>query len=372
MDCLTPLLTRIALLAAVASGTALGASAQKHSLGSAPPTAPVVAPPRPATQPLPGTTSTQHATQPGTQAGTQSASIVRQAAASMGPIAAVSTGLGAIQFAPANLDSPAPQSLTRQLASDDERTRMAALATLGAPGQYLAHGHVPFPHSMQLDVLQLGNSDDLDALLTVELDQHVLSAVLIPEGSSWHRVATLTFASSFNAGNATPSNFVRPLRSWLEPGRYRAVYHATVNGANDDFTENEADLRVINGHAEIVMSFVSGARQCDATGQLRPPHQTCEILQRWFEPDPTDPKHHFNLITGAGHFSAHEAADPLSQSRNYRLTRLRAFTCQPFIYSESAKHFEPIANAAPCAGHEPPATLHPPEHPEHTAPAEHP
>jgi hypothetical protein len=260
--------------------------------------------------------------------------------------------MGAIQFAPSSLTVPAPQTLTRQLDADDERTRSGALTSLGAPGQYLNHGHVPYPHSVQLDMLQLSNTDELDAIVTVELDQHVVSAVLIPEGETWRRVATLSFASSFSSGTTTPSTFVRPLRSWLQPGRYRAVYHATVNGASSDFTENEADLRVVNGRAVVVLSFVSGARQCDNTGQIRPPHQTCELIQRWLEPDPTDPTHHFTLITGIGHISAHDADDPLTRSRNYRLTRLRSFACQPFVFSDTSMHFEPTANSGPCTARE--------------------
>ena len=337
-------LIRFASFAAVALFVAPCGHAQKHSLGSAPPTAPPLVVPHPANQPAPIVRQPVAAVAGHTPA----------SAGASGPIAPVSTGLGAIQFAQASIGVPAPQSLTRQLSADDERIRIAALASLGAPGQYLAHGHVPFPHSMQLDMLELGNSTDLDALITVELDGHVVSAVLVPEGGSWRRVATLTFASSFNAGIATPATFLRPLRSWIEPGLYRAVYHATVNGPNGDFTENEADLRVLNGKAEIVLSFVSGARQCDITGQLRPPHQTCELIQRWLEPDPADPTHHFTLITGTGHISAHEADDPLSQSRNYRLTRLRSFACQPLLFSEAAGHFEPAANSAPCTAHESP------------------
>ena len=191
--------------------------AQKHSLGSAPPTAPPVAPKTTPAQPAPIIRAPSSAT------GTHNAATSALTSGAIGPI---SSGLGAIQFAPASTGVPAPQSLTRQLSADDERIRLAALTALGAPGQYLNRGHVPVPHSMQLDMLQLGNTDELDALVTVELDQHVISAVLVPEGSTWRRVATLTFASSFNAGATTPSNFVHPLRSWLEPGRYRAVYHA--------------------------------------------------------------------------------------------------------------------------------------------------
>ncbi len=320
-----------ALLLAVAGH---GAQAQRHSFGSSPPTAPMRAT-LPAAVPPP--------------------------VVPPGPIAPVSAGLGAIQFLASNYLVPAPQTLTRQLSAEDERTRSGALSSLGAPGQYLGHGHVPFPHSVELDLVQLGSSDELDALLTVELDQHIVSAVLAPDGDSWRRIATLSFASAFSNASTTPSTFVRPLRSWLQPGRYRAVYHASVNGPTGDFTENEADLRIVNNRAVIVLDFVSGARQCDAAEQFRPAHQSCELIQRWLEPDPLDPTHHFTLITGVGHFSAHEANDPLSRSRNYRLTHLRSFACQPFVYSDTAQHFEPTANSTPCGVHENP---HPPEHSE--------
>ena len=309
-----------------------GACAQRHSFGSSPPTAP--------NRLLP----------------------TGVVASPAGPVAAVSSGLGAIQFQTANLIVPAPQTLTRQLESEDERTRAGALSSLGSPGQYLGHGRVPFPHSMQLDLVQLGASDELDALLTVELDQHMVSAVLIPDGEGWRRVATLVFATAFSNATATPSTFARPLRSWLEPGRYRAVYHASVANGAGDFIENEADLRIVNNRAVVVLDFVSGARQCDSSGQIRPPHQTCELIQRWLEPDPTDPTRHFTLITGIGHFSAHEASDPLSQSRNYRLTHLRSFACQPFVFSEATMHFEPTANSTACGVHEP---LPSPPHVEH-------
>lgn len=348
----------------VAAGSS--ARAQRHSFGAAPPTAPPAVPLHAGAAPTaaPAASPALHQT-----FATSSAHDAVLAGAGLGPVGPVSMGMGAIQFAPASASVPAPQTLTRQLAAEDERTRLGALASLGVPAQYLIHGRVPTPHSVQLDMVQLSSSDELDALLTVELDQHVVNAVLVPESmGTWKRVATLSFASSFSAGTTTPANFVRPLRSWLEPGRYRAVYHATVDSPGGDFTENEADLRIVNGHAAVVISFVSGARQCDATGQLRPPHQTCEIIQRWLEPDPLDPTHHFTLITGVGHISAHEAEDPLSRSRNYRFTRLRSFACQPFVFSDTAMHFVPSSNSAACAAHEGAGTA---PHPDHNG-GEHP
>lgn len=282
--------------------------------------------------------------------------------------------MGAIQFNQGGGTVAAPQTLLRQLTAEDEHTRVAALASLGVPGQYLAHGHVPFPHSLQLDLVPLGGDNELDALLTVELDQHVVSALLVPDDGLWRRAAALSFASAFNSGNTTPSNFVRPQRSWLEPGHYRAVYHATVTGANGDFTENEADLRLVHGHAAIVLSFVSGTRQCDTTGLLRPPPRSCELLQRWFEPDPAEPLHRFVLITAAGHSPAHDATDVLSHSRNFRLTRLRSFSCQPFAFVDTAEHFEPTGPNAPCPGHDLSGAPHQPGqiYPDHPGPADHP
>ncbi len=302
--------------------------AQRHSFGSSPPT-----PPYRVSSVVPGPAVP---------------------VAVPGPIAPVSAGMGAIQFAQSNLVVPAPQTITRQLSAEDDRTRSGALSSLGVPGQYLGHGHVPFPHSVQLDLVQLGNGDELDALLTVELDQHIVSAVLVPDREGWRRIASLVFANAFSNASTTPATFVRPLRSWLQPGRYRAVYHASVTNPAGDFTENEADLRIINNRAVVVLDFVSGARQCDNAGQFRPARQSCELIQRWLEPDPTDPTHHFTLITGIGHFSIHEAGDPLSRSRNYRLTHLRFFACQPFVFSDPAQHFEPTANSAPCSAHEGP------------------
>ncbi len=373
-----PFLRRLSLLAgavAVFGLFAATAEAQRHSMGSSPPTAPPMRlEPRSDSRPdsrsdSKSDTRSEAKADARSEAKTDgrltSPAPSSAAAVFGGPVAPVSSGMGAIQFIPANFTVPAPQTLTRQISSEDERTRAGALSSLGAPGQYLLHGHVPFPHSVQMDLVQLGPGDELDALLTVELDQHIVSAVLVPEGDLWHRVATLSFASAFNSANTTPASFVRPLRSWLEPARYRAVYHATVNNAAGDFIENEANLRIVNNHAVVVLDFVSGARQCDAGGSIRPPHQTCELIQRWLEPDPTDPLRHFTLITGTGHISAHEANDSLSHSRNYRLTHLRSFVCQPFIFSDANVHFEPTANAAPCGVHESMRDGPKIEHPEH-------
>jgi hypothetical protein len=295
-------------VAAVALCAQTTAVAQRHSGGSSPPTAPPVS-----------------------RSGPQ-------------PIVPVSTGLGALQFVAVNYGVPAPQTLTRQLVADDDRTRAASLSAIGAPGQYLVHGHIPYPHSIQLNFAPLGNSDELDAILTVELDQHIVSAILFPQDGSWHRVATVLYATPFSDPTTTPATFLRLDRSLMEQQRYRAVFHALTPLPRGDFAENEADLRVLNSRAVITMSFVNRARAC-ATGT----HPGCDILRRWTQSDPADPAHRVVLVTATGHLSPHDLSGPLAASAQFQDVHLRSFSCQPFVFSDASSRYEPVANSAPCA-----------------------
>ena len=295
-------------VAAVALCAQTTAVAQRHNAGSSPPTAPP-----------PSRTAPQ-------------------------PIVAVSSGLGALQFVAVNYGVPAPQALARQLVVDDDRTRAAALSAIGAPGQYLVRGHIPYPHSIQLNFVALGNTDELDAILTVELDQHLVSAVLISQDGNWRRVATVLDTTPFSDPSTTPATFLRLDRSLLQQDRYRAVFHALTPLNNGDFAENEADLRVLNSRAVITISFVDRARAC-VTGT----HPGCDILHRWMQSDPADPAHRIVLVTASGHLSPHDLPGPLAASAEAQDTRLRSFSCQPFVFSDASSRYEPVANAAPCA-----------------------
>jgi hypothetical protein len=296
---------RLLLSLLVLSATA---AAQRHNGGSSPPTAP---PPKPTT-PAPA------------------------------PIVAVSSGLGALQFVAVNYGVPAPQSLTRQLQADDDRTRAASLSAIGAPGQYTVRGHIPFPHSVELAFVALGTTDELDAVLTVELDQHMVSAILLPQDGTWHRIATVLYPIPFSDTGETPATFLRVARSLQQPEHYTAIFHATANGPNGTSTESEAQLRILNNHAVVTISFASGERTCDARTHA------CELARRWLQSDPADPLHRFTLVSATGHLTPHEAADPLATSRTFQFAHLRAFVCQPFTFAEPADHYEPTANPKPC------------------------
>lgn len=284
------------------------ASAQRHDLGSSPPTAP---PPKPIV--LPQTI----------------------------PLAPPS--LGALQIVTGNFIVSAPQALAVELQTSDDRTRTAALAAIGAPAQYTDHGHIAFPRSVHLDFLALDDSNERDAILTVELDQHLLSAILMPEDEQWHRIATVLYPTPFNNPTTTPDTYLRSDRSLLNPLRYTAIFRTTINGPNGDFSETEVHLRILNGHATITTSFASNERSCDPT-HLHP----CDINQRWLQANATDPEHRFLLVTAAGHEKPSDASDPIAHTETFEESHLRTFTCQPFIFSEATLHFEPAAAPAPC------------------------
>jgi hypothetical protein len=260
------------------------------------------------------------------------------------PIVPISSGLGALQFTTVNYGVPAPQSLTRQLEADDDRTRAASLSAIGAPAQYLIRGHIPYPHTIQLDFVPLGTTDEQDAILTVELDQHIVSAILVPQGDNWHRVATVLDPALFGDTTTTPATFLRIARSLIQHERYRAIYRAVTTNPNGDTTENEAHLRVLNNKAVVLISFASNERTCEAA----PKHPGCDLTRRWLQPDPDDPTHRFYLVTGTGHLTAREAAMPLAGASTFQQSHLRTFSCQPYTYAENTQHYEPTANASPC------------------------
>ena len=298
------------------------AFAQKHTGGSSPPTAPP-----------------------------QKAAVPTQ------PVVPVSSGMGAMQFASVNYGVPAPQSLARQLEADDDRTRSAALAAIGAPSQYLQRGHIPFAHSIQLDFVALGNTDELDAVLTVELDQHLVSAILMPDSSNWKRVASMVFPTPLFDPTTNPSTFVRTDRSFTQPNRYRVIYHSYVPGQNGDYAENEAHVRILNNKAVVTISFVSRARNCAAVPVTagKPAKPGCELTQRWLQADPIDPERRFILVTGTGRLNDKDTTDALSNARFFQTAHLRTFTCQPYIFSDVTERYEPMANASPCIVPTPPA-----------------
>ena len=306
---------RLVFLLALAIA-AVSARAQRHSGITSPPTAP---PPPQAAAPAPA------------------------------PIVAVSSGMGPLQFVQANAPEPAPETLIAQLQAEDDRIRAAALSAIGAPTAYVSREHAPVPHAMQVQYAELGVSGELDAILTVELDLHLVSAILVPSGSAWHRVGTVTYATNFSDPTTNLGTFLRTVRSLIGPDHYTAVFHAISLTPDGDLTEHEAHLNVFGGHAAITISFASAERVCE-TPHLQPktPHGDCDLTERWLQGEPAQGDGAAILVTATGHVGVHDAIDPVSRMRVFDFARTRNYDCQPFQFNDETSHYDPTANSAPC------------------------
>jgi hypothetical protein len=177
----------------------------------------------------------------------------------------------------------------------------------------------------------------------------------MPDSGNWKRIATMLFPTPFFDPTTNPGTFLRTARSFNQPTRYRAIYHSLVPAENTDYAENEAQVRIMNDKAVVTISFVSSARTCTVVATGKNARPGCEVVQRWLQADPIDPARRFILVTGTGRLNEKEMSDALGNARFYQSTRLRVFTCQPFIFSDVTEHYEPMANASPCMVPAPPA-----------------
>ena len=307
---------RLPILLLALAAAVVPARAQRHSGITSPPTAP---PPPHAAPPPPA------------------------------PIVPVSSGMGPLVFTQANAVEPGPDSLVAQLQADDDRIRAAALSAIGAPTSYASREHVPVPHSVQINYVALGNSGELDAILTVELDLHLVSAILVPSGTAWRRIATVTYATAFADPTTNLGTFLRTVRSLIGPDHYTAIFRGVTITPDGDLTEHEAHLNIFNGHAIITISFASAERVCE-TPHLQPhtPHGDCDLTERWLQAEPTLGSGAAVLVTAMGRVGMHDAIDPVSRMRLFDFARNRDYECQPFEFSDDASRYEPTANSGPC------------------------
>lgn len=276
--------------------------------------------------------------------------------------------MGPLQFVQANAIEPAPEALASQLQATDDRIRAAALSAIGAPNAYVTHEHVPTPHSIQIAYVSLGAGGEIDAILTVELDLHLVSAILVPSNGAWHRVGTITYATAFADPTTNLGTFLRTVRSLIGPDHYTAIFRGVSVTPDGDLTEHEAHLNVINGKAAITISFASAERVCETPHlQAHTPHGDCDLTERWLQAEPSQGDAAAILVTATGRVTAHDAIDPVSRMHLFDFARAHNFDCQPFLFNDQTAHYEPTASSAPCFDSVKPVT--PPAATPGTAPA---
>jgi hypothetical protein len=164
---------------------------------------------------------------------------------------------------------PTPETVVRDLRSEERGIRTNALKLLGLPVEQAIH----FDGVDQIDLkyVALGEDSEQQAVLCVQRDSLTYAAVVAPHGSGWERIALFECWCKYDTDNAL-GRFVQ-----IHPtadGRNELVVHDS-GGGTGLYEQTESHYRVRHADIRRVLSFESRRRSCPGEGP-------CEIRVRWF------------------------------------------------------------------------------------------
>ena len=191
---------------------------------------------------------------------------------------------------------PSPESVVRDLRSQDEGLRFRALLLIGVPEKLarvpvwsnttpsaVVGSKVSKAEQVELRYAALGRDETQQAIVAAQVvGTYAFAAVAISGAKGWERIAAFSCWCKYDASNVMDT-FVSlrgpgPQRN--ETGRYELVLRAS-GGGTGLYTQDEAHFRLYRGDMKAVISFVS--RREDNPGGSPPPwYLTLE--RRWFDP----------------------------------------------------------------------------------------
>lgn len=193
-------------------------------------------------------------------------------------LAASNDEFGSLVVSREHMGWPSPESLVRDLRSQDEEVRLKALSLIGVPDKVarpmLTAPRIAMAEQVELRYAALGGDETQQAIVVGLLGTMVYAAVAIPKANAWERIAVLDCWCKYDG--AIVDTFIA-----LEPahalGRHEFVVRAS-GGGSGTYGQTEVRFRLYRGELKAVMSFVS---RIQAT--LDPP-QHLRMERRWFLP----------------------------------------------------------------------------------------
>ena len=155
-----------------------------------------------------------------------------------------------------------PESLVRDLRSDDDSVRSKALRAFGYPEAEMKD-EIPKPDQIELRYSAIGDDATLDAIASVTVHfVRTYTAVAVPKASRWERIGTFFCWCKYEQD---------PLHSFVDvrrgpDGDWSELTLRPSGGGTGEYGRDEAHFRVHNGALRKVMSFVSFRRSCAPTG----------------------------------------------------------------------------------------------------------
>jgi hypothetical protein len=146
-----------------------------------------------------------------------------------------------------------PESLVRDLRSQDKAVRLKALRLVGAEELFADVG----PDEIELRYASLGEGRAKQAILLVEAISYAYAAIAVPSLKTWERIAVFECWCKYE--NTLLDDFVRV--EYTHHGNPDLLLRAS-GGGTGFYEQTEARFALQGGELRKVLSFISRRREC--------------------------------------------------------------------------------------------------------------
>jgi hypothetical protein len=246
--------------------------------------------------------------------------------------------LGSLIFDRTEVVSPAPESLVKDLRSEDDARLTKALGLLGIPQRQLPSA-AEIPEEVQLRYAALGTDQTEQAIISVNMPPMLFGAVVARKKDGWRRIASFSCWCKYESDDLL-GDFVK-----VDSGtRTELVLHAS-GGGTGIYSQTEARFRYYRGELKLVFSFISNQRECDPTA---PGPYKCRVERRWFYQTDWDSVAGAVLVESSFSFPADAVPEAEWAVSDLELRNVKAFSCKKFKWERHKFAYEQLGSASPC------------------------
>lgn len=242
---------------------------------------------------------------------------------------------------------PPPELLVQRLRSSDDVVRTNAFTLFGLNLKQADMAVAP-PDKVQLSYAALGADTTQDAVVALELTDHILAAVAVPTRRGWERIAVFDCWCKYDMkgdrDTLMESVQLRYAPEYAASSPFELVLRAS-GGGTGLYEQQEGHFRLYRGELRRVMSFISRRETCDPTA--RTPYQ-CDIEKRWFYTTSFGNVEGGVLVESRGSFAPHTTPSVQWEVRDIENRHLRPATCHAFRWNRDKFQYEPITVSDPC------------------------
>jgi hypothetical protein len=217
-----------------------------------------------------------------------------------------------------------PESLVRDLRSQDKAVRLKALRLVGADAneEFFADAG---PDEIELRYVSLGEGRTKQAIVLVEASSYDYAAVAVPSLNAWERIAVFECWCKYE--DTLLDDFVRV--EYTNHGIPDLIIRAS-GGGTGVYEQTEARFALQGGEQRKVLSFISRRRTCPVGTD------TCVYEQRWFRSG--------QLVEANATFESELNVDwDLAIARNFK-----SITCTAYKWDAASFAYKRSGAAHPC------------------------